>query len=571
MEKEIRKIQSEITAGESRTIEGYALVFDSESRDLGGWTETIEPGALDGLIERSDVCCWLDHNPQRGLLARSRNGKGTLALEVDGRGLKYRFDAPDTAIGNEVLEGVRRGDICASSFSFIVGDDLWERRGEMMHRTIRRIDALFDVSPVYSPAYEETDVAIARRSYEEHSIADEEPEEPQQEEAPTEEDTPTGEPEEPRAEPEEEQGETPTEPAEESDKTKKEIEDENRNNISSITMKKRKFSLIKAINAVANQRSLEADDLAVVEAGRNEFRAAGQTANGQIVLPVETRDVDGGTATDTGTTSAILATVATQGQEAVATEKVNILDPLRANMVLSAAGATYLTGLQGDISIPTYTGSNVGWKGEVDTADNGKGEFSEIVLKPHRLTAFIDVSKQFLIQDSVGAEEMLQRDIIAALAEKLEATILGDEVATDNKPAGLFCDVTADTAAVKYADIVDLEAQLEEANISGQLAYIASPKAKATLRKTSKDSGSGRFVMEDNEIEGIKVLSSSAVVTNGLALADWRELVIAQWGGLDLTIDPLTKAADGMVRIVINAYFDAKMRRPAAIAAKVLK
>lgn len=266
-----------------------------------------------------------------------------------------------------------------------------------------------------------------------------------------------------------------------------------------------------------------------------------------------------------------MAGTATKGKEAVATDKFSILGPLRSAMVLSQAGATYLTGLVGDITIPFYSGSNCGWKGEVVTADDGKGSFSEITMKPKRLTAFIDVSKQFLIQDSVGAEELLRRDIIAALAEKLEKTILGNEAGSDTKPAGIFNGVTADTANLTYADVVGLEAALENNNITGALTYVVSPAAKATLRTTAKDTGSGRFVMEGGEVEGIRVLSSSAVTSKGVLLGDFRELVIGQWGGIDLTIDTVTKATEGMVRIVINAFFDAKVRRPAAFQKKILK
>ena len=225
----------------------------------------------------------------------------------------------------------------------------------------------------------------------------------------------------------------------------------------------------------------------------------------------------------------------------------------------------------GNIAIPFYSGSNCGWKGEVVAAEDGKGSFSEITMSPKRLTAFIDVSKQFLIQDSVGAEELLRRDIIAALAEKFEKTILGTEAGTDTKPAGIFNGVTADTAALTFADVVNLEAALENNNVTGALTYVVSPSAKATLRTTAKDTGSGRFVMEGAEVEGIRVLSSSAVTSKGVLLGDFRELIIGQWGGIDLTIDTLTKATEGMVRIVINAYFDAKVRRSAAFQKKILK
>jgi uncharacterized protein len=158
--KETRNIiDSEIKADDSRLVEGYAVVFNSESRDLGGFTEIIEPNALDGVIESSDIFALLNHDNKRGILARSNKGKGSLLLEVDDKGLRYCFEAPKTALGDELLEGIKRGDITSSSFAFSVGEDVWERRSDEPYlRHIKNIKAVYDVSPVYQPAYEETTV-----------------------------------------------------------------------------------------------------------------------------------------------------------------------------------------------------------------------------------------------------------------------------------------------------------------------------------------------------------------------------------------------------------------------------
>lgn len=144
---------------DSRMVEGYALVFDSESKDLGGFHEIIDRNALQGVIEKSDVFCLLNHNEDKGVLARSNKGVGSLKLEVDYKGLKYSFEAPKTALGDELLEGIRRGDISTSSFGFVVGDDQWEKRSDGTYlRTIKTIKELFDVSPVYQAAYKATSV-----------------------------------------------------------------------------------------------------------------------------------------------------------------------------------------------------------------------------------------------------------------------------------------------------------------------------------------------------------------------------------------------------------------------------
>ena len=316
-----------------------------------------------------------------------------------------------------------------------------------------------------------------------------------------------------------------------------------------------KFSLLKAISDIANNRQLDERSQEIVNNGIAEMRKAGLSYSGQIVLPVEER-------------STVQATIATAGQEAVAEDKLNILEPLRANLVMVKAGANYMTGLVGNVSIPAYSGSNVGWAGEISAASDGAGTFSEVNLEPKRITAYLDVSKQFLLQDSVSAEALLRNDIVKAISNKLEATILGDAAGSTTQPEGIFngAETIADTS---YTTMVGLIQTLEEANVSGDIKYIVSPAIKARLKTTSKDAGSGLFVMENGEVDGIPVLSTSAC--KGIVVGNFEDYVIGQWGSIDLTIDPYSQATNGKVRLVVNAYFDAKPRRAEAFVAKTIE
>lgn len=156
---EIRNAQGVVkrAADDSRRVEGRAVVFDSWSEDLGGFREKIARGALDGVIERSDVFALMDHRRDRGILARCKRGdQVSLRLNVTDEGLDYEFEAPETALGNELLSCLERGEIDGSSFAFTVLEDNWERNGDTYERTITKIDELYDVSPVYSPAYSQT-------------------------------------------------------------------------------------------------------------------------------------------------------------------------------------------------------------------------------------------------------------------------------------------------------------------------------------------------------------------------------------------------------------------------------
>lgn len=326
------------------------------------------------------------------------------------------------------------------------------------------------------------------------------------------------------------------------------------------TTMKEQFSLLKAVRAIANNQTLDERSQEVVNAGIAEMRKSGQSYSGQIILPVEER-------------ASVVAGTATNGQEAVAEDKLNILAPLRDALVLSAAGANFMTGLVGNVSIPTYSGSTVGWAGEVDAAKDGAGTFGEVELSPKRLTAYVDISKQFLIQDSVSAEALLRKDIVDALSNKLEATILGNVAGDATKPAGLFANVTADTAAITFADILKMEQTLEEKNVGGNIKFVASPAAKAVLRTTAVGGTKSdlRMLMENNEIDGIPTLVTNGMTSKGLILGNFNDLVIGQWGGIDLTVDPYTQAANGKIRLVVNAYFDAKPQRADSFVKKVLK
>lgn len=173
-EKEIRNVSSQFKiAGEgdeTRTVEGYAFLFNVPSDGLS-FQETIEPGAADGVIAKSDVFAVLNHGQERGILARSKYGKGSLSLTVDEKGLRYSFEAPKTALGDELLENLRRGEIDQSSFCFDVEKDAWEKGSDgTWKRTISKIGNLYDVSPVYNAAYSKTSVCLRGKEQAEKEI-----------------------------------------------------------------------------------------------------------------------------------------------------------------------------------------------------------------------------------------------------------------------------------------------------------------------------------------------------------------------------------------------------------------
>lgn len=313
----------------------------------------------------------------------------------------------------------------------------------------------------------------------------------------------------------------------------------------------KEFRLIQTINEIANNRNLNDAANAIVNKGAEEMRKAGLSFGGQIQLP----------------TSELRATVtvASEGVDVVETEFTNILEPLRAKNVLIQAGAKYLGGLIGDVQVPIMAGGSVTWEGETANASDGAGSFSNVKLQPKRLTAYVDVSKQFLVQDSLDAEAMIKADIVNAINNKLEATILGTANGTATQPKGIFYSATALDSIADFGDICDMEADVEDANVNGECVYVMSNKAKAALRNMAKSELTNELVLENNQIDGTKVFNTSHVSGKNIAYGDFSNLVIGQWGAIDLTVDPYTKAAAGQVRLVVNAYFDAKVLRPDTI------
>lgn len=141
-------------------IEGYAIVFNELSEDLGGFREIILPEAVtQDLIDNSDIYYLFNHNDETIPLARCNHGSGSLELTIDSKGLKYRFNC----LNKEFYELVKRGDLDKSSFAFTLPKDgtgeIWEKNKDYNYiRKITKIEQLYDCSAVLVPAYSATSV-----------------------------------------------------------------------------------------------------------------------------------------------------------------------------------------------------------------------------------------------------------------------------------------------------------------------------------------------------------------------------------------------------------------------------
>lgn len=559
---ELRCAEFRAEGADSRRISGRAIVFNSPTVIGGCFREVILPEAIsDELLANSDVVLTLEHNPSVGILGRSGGGEGTLQLERRDDGVYITCELPESPLGDTVLEGIRRGDYRQMSFCFVVGEQRWEVcDDDIEQRTITGISRIYDVSIVASPAYKDTSVSARSAEEPEDTEADADNEKNTDNNMAKDKDKDTV-------------------PAAEGRQEILEVQERQEGRSANpagapapnafVPRPQRRHagggvSLMRIIRSQMRNGggSMTEADQEYCRRGAEMMGRANLDFGGGIVLPVEGR-AEGDTP---AAPTAITAGTANYGAEAVATGTLNILGPLYDNLVLAKAGCTMMSGLVGNIKLPSYSGSSATWAAENGDATDGKGSFSEITFSPKRLTAYIDISNQFLIQDSVNAEALLRSDLAMALRQKLESTILGDAAGSATQPAGLFNGVTAQVTPT-YREMIDLEREVEELNVTGELRYIMSPAIKAALRAASRDTGSGRFIMEGSDVNGIP-----ALVTNnakGIILGNFADFVICQWGGVELIVDTLTMATKAMTRIVINSYWDAKPRRSTFAKAKL--
>lgn len=248
----------------------------------------------------------------------------------------------------------------------------------------------------------------------------------------------------------------------------------------------------------------------------------------------------------------------------IETEIQGILEPLYAKSALAELGVKWYKGLpMGDISVPVMGAGQVGWAAEIAAAQGSNNTFSNVTLSPKRLTAYVDISKQLIAQDNVGAEEAIRRDIVNALNDKLEATIFGSVAGDATKPAGIFYGATV-TKNDTFAKVCTAEAGVEAANVFGEMKYLMAPTTKAFYRSTIKGTNATGMIYENGEMDGVPAIITSNVAANNYVYGNWANLAVASWGDVEITIDPYTQAVNGCVRLVINAYFDAKILRAEA-------
>jgi hypothetical protein len=176
------------------------------------------------------------------------------------------------------------------------------------------------------------------------------------------------------------------------------------------------------------------------------------------------------------------------------------------------------------------------------------------------------------MQESVGAEQAIRELLIESLAQKLEKTFLGKGAADNtngkNIPAGLFYGKEA-TYVKNFAELCEFEAKaVENCYNLDSMKYLLDPKSWANIRGTFTYGGKNtRMVMEGKEIDGRAYDISQNFGAKEFALIDWSNVVIGEWGGMELSVDAnsVDMARTAQVAITVNAWFDAILTREDAV------
>lgn len=324
-----------------------------------------------------------------------------------------------------------------------------------------------------------------------------------------------------------------------------------------------RFMLSRCIRNMMNGRAQSESDAAILDHAAEQHRlSVSQTPDERgIVIPMNLEK-----------RAALTASNEVKTRVLIDEEQQEMLLPLQSALVLARAGARFMTGLQGDIYWPEMSNANVFWEAENADAKDGAPTFKKgTTYKPLRLTAYVDISKQLLVQENASVEAYVRQAIATAIAQKLEVTAFAKDTAA-NTPAGMF--VTANlNASIKgdmtWANIVAMETEADTKNaLFGNLAYIMHPALIGKAKTTVKDaSGAGGFIFTgngDGQLNGYKALRTNNIPkglqtgTNefGIVFGNWQDFFLGQWGGIELLVDPYTQALKGTVRLIVNSYWN---------------
>lgn len=345
-----------------------------------------------------------------------------------------------------------------------------------------------------------------------------------------------------------------------------------------------RFSFLKAIRSGGASKldgiELEMHQEAVREAARN-----GNTLEG-IGIPsmvLELSTVRGYKRAAAGQNVATAA----DGGNWVQEEALIYVDALKAALVLSQLGVRFITGLVGNLPIVRNGAFTSTWHSEVGEVTTTKGSNDpKILMTPKRLSVSGASSIQLINQSSRDVEMWLRDELISAHAIGLETAAINGTGAND-QPTGLLNTVGIQSVAggdnglaPTWGNIVDLETKIAVLNASiGQLGYLTNAKVRGKLKQSLKAAGVAGYIWgEKGEMNGYNTAVSNLVPSNlvkgtsgaacsAIIFGNFNDLVVGQWGGLDLVVDPYTLKKSAEIEVTVHAFHDVAVRRLDSFAA----
>ena len=339
----------------------------------------------------------------------------------------------------------------------------------------------------------------------------------------------------------------------------------------------RRFSIVRALNALANPTDVKAREAAAFEFEASDAvsKKLGKAARGVLIpFEVQKRDMVVGTPTAGGN---LVATDLMAG---------DFITILRDAMVLNTLGVRYLSGLVGNIAIPKQTGSGSAyWVAEGQAPQESAAAIGQVGMSPKTVGAFTDISRKLLLQSSIDVESFVTSDLAQVLGLAIQrAAIAGSGV--DSEPTGIITRVAAQIiggangGAPNWDHVVDLETAVSVANADvGTLAYLTNAKVRGKLKKTFVDGpGTGERVWQKGgePLNGYRAAVTNSVPSNltkgtgtnlsALVFGNFADLIIGLWGGLDLMADPFTFSTTGAVRITALQDVDVAVRNVESFA-----
>jgi HK97 family phage major capsid protein len=359
----------------------------------------------------------------------------------------------------------------------------------------------------------------------------------------------------------------------------------------------RNFSFKKAINEFRDGKKLTGLEAEVHQEGVNQMRNSGTNASNGIAIPdfmVKLCSTEERKALDVAESRALSATGGSSGSEggvAVATQIGDLIPSLKPRLVTRDLGATVLSGLVGNLTLPRNTNViSAAWEGEVTDADEASTAFDGLALTPKRLAAWSKISWQLLSQNGQVGEAFVRMELENAIQRAIDTAAINGS-GSSNQPTGILNtsgigSVAGGTngAVPTFANLVALESAVDVADgLIGNLNYLTTAgiigKLK-TVEKTSTSTAQFIATMIANgmaEINGYTAMRSSLVpktLTKGSAsnchaiiFGNWAELIIAQWAGMFLTVDDITLAGNAQTKITVNSFNDIGVRHAASFAA----